>query len=724
MSKRLFCVAFLLVSFVLLPKGYAEPRDGWSLEARVPAPTLALFTMEGVGRWGEHFEKTAIAGLFREPEMKAFMAPIEEAIAEQFGSERSPLGEAGPMIVEVLEQLAGLRGQIAIALLDVDMDAGMPRAAASLDFGEHVGDFVKFMIRMRKQLDPQGEAISQFEKDGRTWWQMQRGGPPITATTVDTAFVLATDPTLLESVIAGAGAESLASSQAFQSVRRRASAGGELGMLAYANVPAIVDMLKPMMDDEARVIANALGLDTIQAAAYGMAFAGDGFMDSLVLHAPGADHGLVTMVEMPAFQPQALHLVPANAFYYQEGSFNIHELVPNIRRLGAGVSPEFAEEMDQGLAHLRGMLGVDLEKDILGGLAGPTMVYLSMPETGGLYPELGIFLKVKDPAASEAAFERLNRGIAGAITEEGDVIASTRKLDYRGKTLHLFEMQEARGDDVVPFTPTWTMLDDWLVLTLVPHSMKEIVLRSATATTDGGLAAQEDFQSLRALMPKDAGAFEYLDLQGVLNLLYDTGVPLLQTVAKPNVMGRQIPFPLDWAQLPAARTVRPYFRSMAFFTTWNRDGIAIHMHGPIPLAGVMVAAVAVAIPFFSATRMSTRAMDLPDLVVDTGKEEAKKKPGPRPLRPMPPAGPARIIKAQAHAAQIGRYVRTFMLTENRLPSDLQELVSSGTVGRLPKDPWGQAYTLRVIDKRTRRFQVISAGPDGLFDTADDVRTRK
>ena len=72
--------------------------------------------------------------------------------------------------------------------------------------------------------------------------------------------------------------------------------------------------------------------------------------------------------------------------------------------------------------------------------------------------------------------------------------------------MHLFEMQEVRGDDVIPFTPTWVMLDDWMIMTLVPHAMKEVVLRAEMPTTGGGLAAQEDFRSLQDVLPEDPPA--------------------------------------------------------------------------------------------------------------------------------------------------------------------------------------------------------------------------
>ncbi len=728
-AKQWMCGVALAALFVGMPKGYAEPRTSWSLEGRVPSSSMAFLSIEDIGGMGAKFEKTAIAGLFSEPDMQAFMQPIVDAGEQMLHAERrAPFGDATPIIMKLLEQLGHLRGQVAIAMLDLDMSQGMPRAALSMDFGGNVAEFVKFLDGLRKEIDPQGTAITAYQKDGRTWWQIQ-DGPPITATTVDTAFVVATDPTLLQGVLAGAGEDSLAASDDFKSVRARVG-GDQLALLAYANVPALVEKFGAEMPEEARRIANAVGLDTLKAAAYGMSFSGDGFMDSFVLHAPNASHGIVPMVRMPSYKPKALHRVPANAFYYEEGSVNYSELIPNVRKLVGSIEANAVEGMDEFLQGMNAKIGVDVETDLLGGLAGGASTYVAMPETGGLYPEVAFMLELKDPAAFEAMFEKFANGVAGAVSEEGDVIASTRTMDYRGTKLHLFELQEARGDDVVPFTPTWAVLDGWLVMTLVPHAMKEIVLRGAS-TTGGGLAAQEDFQSLRRAMPKDAGQLTYIDLQAILNLLYDTAVPLLQTAAKPNVMGRNMPFKLDWAQLPAARTVRPFFRSMGVFTTWNENGIAIQMHGPLPLTGALMMAAAVAVPMAMSGRTRVRrGRPIPGV----GGMRVRPQP-PRPVVPGREAkgkdasgdakgGPSLVKQrmARIQAEQISSYVRVFLLTKKRLPASLEEIVKENVAGKLPQDPWDKAFKLFVLDEKTRKFVVRSAGPDGSFGTQDDVQS--
>jgi hypothetical protein len=349
---------------------------------------------------------------------------------------------------------------------------------------------------------------------------------------------------------------------------------------------------------------------------------------------------------------------------------------------------------------------VDIENEILAGLAGTYGLYAAFPQTGGLYPEVAAMLTLKDPAGYEAVFSRLVSGIAGILNEEGDVLASTRTLDYHGMKLHLLELQAARGDKPVPFTPTWAIVGNKLVVTLVPHAMKEIVLRATGEVSDPGLASKEDFRRLRALMPEGAGVMEYLDLKSGMALLYDTLVPLLQTVAKPNVM-QDMPLPLDWSLLPPASRVVQHFRSLGGFATWNQDGISISVQGPIPMLPILAAAVGSAV--FMSFGMATPGRM--DIVVE---------PGEIPMPGEDLDAEMDLELARIQAEMLLEAVEFYRNEKNALPESLEELAKAGYMGSVPKDPWGGTYQLRTKDG----LAIVSAGPDKQFDTADDVKLEK
>ncbi len=715
MLRRLPWFTLPLVALaLLLPTGFAEPRDGWSLAARVPASTIAFASAERLDEWPARLERTAIGQMLADPALQGFLAPLREGLEKLGRSEQVPAE-----LRSALEQLSSLRGQAAVAFVGMDGARGEPLLVASLDFGPRVGDFAAFLARLAGQLGESGLKLESTTREGRAWWTLAlRKGPTLTATTVDTAFVVATDAALLAQVAAGGGSGSLAASSEYQGALSRVTPEG-LALMVYANVPAALATFAKGFDGTERRVADALGLDTVRSVAYGLSFAGDGFRDTLLIHTPGADHGLPTMFGLsPIDRPRLLPLVPANAFLCSEVNLSPSNLLSAVRKVAGLVDEDAPRELEQGLERLDRMLGVSLEKDVLAGLGGTLGWYAGMPQGGGLYPELVLMATVKDPEAFEGVLTRLNEGLAGVINEEGDLLARPRVITFEGQRLHLFELQAARGDDPVPFTPSWTLLGDRLLLTLVPYTLKDVVWRARHPDQAGpGIEAEEDFRALASLRPPQAGALEYVDLQAVLSLLYDTAVPLLQTVAKPNVL-REVSevLPVDWAELPPARLVRRWFRSLMSFTSWTADGLEVRMHAPVPVMPLALAAGAAFGLAVGGRRARSMVSVRPGMPLEM--------PLPMPDVPEEPAEEgsdgARQQRARADLDELMRYVRLYLLEQNALPGSLDDLVKQGFLDQLPGDPWGRPYRLVVEDATAKRFRVASDGPDGKAGTADDL----
>ena len=704
LRSTLAVLALLLAGALFLPRGYAEPEPGFSLAARVPSTAIGYVALEDLGSWEARFEQTAIHKLFAHPEMQAFLKPMTGAV-QQMMEGRGPLQDAPPPVQELIRQLQNLHGDISLAVLDIDQSTGVPTMVASLDFGQHAAKFGEFLQGFRAEVDPEGQHIIESMVNGRLQWSVDADGMPITATIFDSAFVVSNSGDALTAVVEGEVESPLAASAGYARIHTRAG-GDDVALFLYANMKPITEMLRRSMGEEGLAMASALGMDEIRSVGFGIAFAGDGFRDTFMVDAPNGKKGILGLLRYEPVTPEALRWVPGNAFYYQEGKANLDQYLANIKKLMVSIEPNAVDEIDKGVQHLNSMFGMDLEKDLLHQLDGHTAAYASMPSTGGLYPELVIMLKAKDGAVFETNMKKLADAIAGVLTEEGDALANTRTISYRDHTLHLMDLEGPRRRDMVPFTPTWARVaDNWFAITLVPHTMKELILRQST-TGVPGLADQEDFQSVMAHAPRDTGSVAYLDLQGILTMLYDTGVPLLQTVAKPNVLPREFP-PMDFALLPPTREIRPFLRSAGLFFTWDDNGIAFSSHGPIPMATIFVAAVAVA-AIAPAAMMRTKRGDR----VASRRMERPDKPG-------------RFDQVQKDVAvmqarDLARHIRSYVLEHAKMPSSLQELVEKGMVGAVPADPWGNAFSLVVTNAAEKRFKVLSAGPDGKKGTKDDI----
>jgi len=706
----LLAVAALVGATTGTPPRTASAADASSLrlETLVPSRSLAFLSFEEIGSWSARWKKTGLGRLVDDPEMQQFAAPVREQIDKLLKGGGGPKDEqiVPPMVRKVFEQVQGLSGQAAVALVELP-DGKPPVVAANLDFGDHLRDFTTFLGRMNEDGGEKAP-IAAEEKDGRTWWTVgEPGEPQFVGTTVGTSVVGSTDKAWVDAAIASGGAAvdgALATSDAF--ARARKGAGDEAALFAFGNAPALVDRFGGEMPPDARRIADALGLDTVKGVSYSFGFRGDVFRESLTIDAPGADHGIVPLFRTSPMSKSALRLVPSTAFFYAEGASPLSTLLPKVREMIAKLDPETAQDVEQWLAQARDATGgVDLEKDLLGGLADEMMYYLAMPETGGLYPEFALALKVKDPAKFEATAENAINGLLQTVGREERISARQRTVLWGGKRLHVIDLSSTRKRGMVPFTPTWTMLGDQWVVTLVPHAMKELILRSEAGGK--GLAGEEDFSSILRQSPEGATSLGYVDSQALLTLLYDTAVPALQTALKENLLAES-PVKLDFAMLPATRTVRPYLRSIGLHSRYDGQSMTVAMDSPV---GYLLPSIAIAgaVGFATTQRRHSR-FEAEREVIEVGRSDE-----------------ASVMVADLQVRMIVEAVRGYQAANRSLPSSLGQLLQETDPGtkeawldKIPMDPWGGAYEYVVSDRARGQFVVRSAGPDRIPGTADDI----
>ncbi len=76
----------------------------------------------------------------------------------------------------------------------------------------------------------------------------------------------------------------------------------------------------------------------------------------------------------------------------------------------------------------------------------------------------------------------------------------------------------------------------------------------------------------------------------------------------------------------------------------------------------------------------------------------------------------RIATVRADLRSLAQDIESKYLTEGEYPDSLQEVK-----GRVPEDPWGHPIIYRKLDGG---FELISAGPDGIEGTEDDIVVRR
>jgi general secretion pathway protein G len=89
-------------------------------------------------------------------------------------------------------------------------------------------------------------------------------------------------------------------------------------------------------------------------------------------------------------------------------------------------------------------------------------------------------------------------------------------------------------------------------------------------------------------------------------------------------------------------------------------------------------------------------------------------------------GSATRDTAMNQMRSIGGAIDYYMLENKSLPKSLDELTQpSGKsnepfLKKIPLDPWNEAYEYRILNAKTKEYQMTSAGEDKQMGTDDDI----
>lgn len=79
---------------------------------------------------------------------------------------------------------------------------------------------------------------------------------------------------------------------------------------------------------------------------------------------------------------------------------------------------------------------------------------------------------------------------------------------------------------------------------------------------------------------------------------------------------------------------------------------------------------------------------------------------------------AKIKLTRANLSALERAVLNYVLQQGKLPSSLQEISRFAPLGITLEDAWGRRIKYEKLS--ADNFRLISAGPDGIFGTNDDL----
>lgn len=436
---------FLLLAAMaagLLAGRPAAAADGISAARRLPPNVYVFFTAPDVTDLKGKWKQTSLGGLRTEPALADFWRDLDAQLKKASEQMRKELGVT---LEEVLDIPSG-----EVALAYVHPAGKTPGGVAFVEFGKSGPTVEKLLAKAREGLeregfkrdekDFEGTRLVTYSKEG----EEDAGKPKLQPShfTRDETLVFATDPALLEEVLArwdGRHEKTFAGNEVYSYIVERTGAGDATPALRWYLNPIELarSIIFAFAPDNPQVALGfgflpVLGLDKLQAVGGSGYMAVNGY-DSIsksVVYIDMPPAGLLNMFRFPPAELQPPKWIPANVSSYFGANWDlarayeaIESLVDTFRGPGS-----FAKMMDA--AAMAGPM-LHPKRDVIDQLTGRMHVLTDMTraEGPGVTPFL-LALGVKDSGKMKDVLAKLAKveGFPG------------KSRQFRGETIYEAEI--------------------------------------------------------------------------------------------------------------------------------------------------------------------------------------------------------------------------------------------------------------------------------------------
>ncbi|MCA9238210.1 MAG: DUF1559 domain-containing protein [Planctomycetales bacterium] len=580
-----------------LPLGGAPLPEDPVLSAIAPEECLWYGSYAGQGpASAESTNETEL--LFAEPQVQRFAEEIETQLMRALrragggGPQQQALIETLPVVVRTL-----LTRPLAIYVEDVQPAPGgvAVEAAVVLSAGERRPDLEAAIARLLGLAGPRGPQIQEETLAGLTWSRpaLPPQAPPVRWAWKDSYLLIAigeqTPQRLVDRMDGSAPAWLTELRAKHDQVERELSVG-------RLNVAGILERLKPLVvqqEPQAWAAAERLGLTSIRDLTARSGYDAVGCVSTVHLATDGQRRGVLALLPHEPLSKHDLSLVPHDPLLAWACRIDPGDFWDDALGLITQFEPRAEDQLDRVLMEIESHLGVDVRRDVIDSLDDVWVAYLPGGDLMSSWLNSAAAVKVKDHAALDRAITKLCAAARMQMRSDDAVITESRIGDHS-----LYSLQFTR--EPVPFSPSWCVSDDWLVVGLLPQAVRAAVERREGET----LAAAAGIDDALVASP---AMIAYQDTPRLVQSVY----PWLQMFAQmASGQLRREGVEIDPSVLPSVDVIVRHLRPSV--TTWSHESDGFHMtsRGSLPGGGNSVAAAPVAValllPAVQAARTAAR----------------------------------------------------------------------------------------------------------------------
>jgi hypothetical protein len=251
---------------------------------------------------------------------------------------------------------------------------------------------------------------------------------------------------------------------------------------------------------------NASGLNGIRRIIVTEAFEGREWGTRAFVDAPAPRKGLLTAFDSKPVSDAALNAIPKNATIAGVIRLDVAELFGAARTGVAQFDADAGRQMDQGLEQVRGMIGLDVQKDVLAPL-GDEWAYFSDPTTSGKgFLGFTVVNRLRDPKKAETSFVRLQEVVNAVLQQQladAEVTLAFKETKVDGLTIRYL---------AVPLvSPAWAIEGGNLYVGLYPQTVA--VAAEHVRSTAPSILQNEVFAAARKQLGGErAASIHFMDL--------------------------------------------------------------------------------------------------------------------------------------------------------------------------------------------------------------------
>lgn len=587
---------------LLLSEVCADPERSRRLEECVSADTLLFLSVPDVGKAKEAVRSTALADIWREPEVQEFagstLVPLARDLLRQAranADDPKDLEKALAGLGMLRKLLAAAEGELSIALERVDQREGkvvpvLYATAGPLADVRTWTDAIDLLHEKARQggsLDLERVRTEAFA--GFRGVKREAGGEiqvGISGRRVVASFGPAGTGEAFLKRLSGGAADPLSASADYKALRARTAGRSAPIALSYAGLGRILAEALAAADKEGkgntvRATLDAAGLSGLRAAGSALTVSGKGFSRRSYLLCPGEKKGVLRILAGRGGESKILSRIPAGTHVCAALKADPRDVWGVVRDVVAAAAG------GEGLDAMQGKLGEippEIRAGLRDGLGGE--IAITMRQQTGIIPipDILLYAQVADEAKARAAVD----GLLSRAAEGGAF--SVRRSEIPGSCA--VTTLQPPG---IPFAPSLAIHKGWLVVGISPQAVRTAAKRLDGTLPVKPLAGTEDFARVKGEVGHPGSLLVYQEGPESFRIQYSQilqTVPMIQ-LALQNAPGDLKLPEIDVAAFPTADAIARHLFGSIDVVGADADGIYAESFQPIPFTLTDVASLGV-----------------------------------------------------------------------------------------------------------------------------------